>query len=72
MNSGANLRDALREWAALGGQIREIAGTGELLLWSDLVPNRRAKINRRRKDCQRAVTVLIRRLREALGGAAKR
>lgn len=66
MNSGCNLIDALREWQELGGRVREIRRTGELLLWDDRLPGRVARINRRRKDCQRAVTVLIRRLREVI------
>jgi len=67
-SSGCNLRDALREWAELGGKIREINRTGELLLWDERLPGRVVRINRRRKDCARCVTVLIRRLREVTRG----
>lgn len=66
-SSGCNLRDALREWRELGGKVREIHGTGELFLWDARLPGRVAKINRRRKDCARCVTVLIRRLKDVVG-----
>ena len=67
MHSGMNLRDAIKEARELGFDIRPINRAGELL-FRHVSLDRAIRINARRKDAGRQLTVALRRVAELKEG----
>jgi hypothetical protein len=65
--TGMNLRAALQLARERGCMVQRLAGTGEVTITHPTVPFR-LRLNARRKDSPRILTVLLRRLEDAVKG----
>jgi hypothetical protein len=63
--TGMNLRAALQLARARGCVVQRLAGTGEVTVTHPTIPHR-LRLNARRKDSPRILTVLLQRLEDAM------